>query len=378
MACILHSLTLGAYHISPTHVYQILIANFTGILPPNVTAMEVSMIYDVRLPRILGAVVAGCGLAVADGVFQALFGNPLASPYTLGVSNGAGFGAALAIVLSLPAAGVQMAALVFGIVSVGLTFLLAGRKRGASVTMILSGMLVSAFFSSLVALLKFTADPQEKLPQIVYWLMGSLASVKFDGLLLILPAYLAALTLLFLYRWRINILSMGEQEAQSMGVAVRRDRAVIILAATLVTALVVSISGIIGWVGIAHLAEQPYTNISGGERQLVLLAAALTQQPELLILDEPTAHLDFGNAHRFLDLVLRLHAQGIGILMTTHFPDHALYLSAETLVLKDKTLWKHGAAAEVIDEEGMSALYGLPVHIGQIGTRTVCVGGEIA
>lgn len=129
---------------------------------------------------------------------------------------------------------------------------------------------------------------------------------------------------------------------------------------------------------LAHLAEQPYTNISGGERQLVLLAAALTQSPELLILDEPTAHLDFGNAHRFLDLVLRLHAQGIGILMTTHFPDHALYLSAETLVLKDKTLWKHGAAAEVIDEAGMSALYGLPVHIAQIGTRTVCVGGDIA
>ena len=227
-------------------------------------------------------------------------------------------------------------------------------------------------------LVQFTAGSQEKLPQIVYWLMGSLTSVKFDGLLLILPAYLAALTLLFLYRWRINIFSMGEQEAQSMGVAVRRDRAVIILAAALVTALVVSISGIIGWVGIAHLAEQPYTNISGGERQLVLLAAALTQQPEFLIIDEPTAHLDFGNAHRFLHLVQRPHAQGIGILMTTHFPDHALYLAAETLVLKDKTLWKHGAAAEVIDEAGMTALYGLPVHIGQIGTRTVCVGGDIA
>ena len=138
--------------------------------------------------------------------------------------------------------------------------------------------------------MQFTAGSQEKLPQIVYWLMGSLASVKFDRLL------------------------------------------------------------------------------------LVLLAAALTQSPAFLILDEPTAHLDFGNAHRFLGLVLRLHAQGIGILMTTHFPDHALYLAAETLVLKDKTLWKHGAAAEVIDEAGMSALYGLPVHIAQIGTRTVCVG----
>ena len=284
LACILYSLTLGAYHISPTHVYQILLADFTGVLPPDVTAMEVSMIYDVRLPRILGAVVAGCGLAVAGGVFQALFGNPLASPYTLGVSNGAGFGAALAIVLSLPAAGVQMAALAFGIVSVGLTFLLAGHKRGASVTMILSGMLVSAFFSSLVALLKFTADPQEKLPQIVYWLMGSLASVKFDGLLLILPAYLAALTLLFLYRWRINILGMGEQEAQSMGVAVRRDRAIIILAATLVTALVVSISGIIGWVGIVipHLARM----IVGPDFRRLMPVSASLGIVYLLVIDD--------------------------------------------------------------------------------------------
>ena len=131
------------------------------------------------------------------------------------------------------------------------------------------------------------------------------------------------------------------------------------------------------FIGIDHLCEQPYTHISGGERQLVLLAAALTQSPAFLILDEPTAHLDFGNAHRFLDLVLCLHAQGIGILMTTHFPDHALYLRAQTLVLKDKTLWKHGAAKNVIDEAGMTELYELPVHIGNIGTRTVCVGGDI-
>ena len=131
------------------------------------------------------------------------------------------------------------------------------------------------------------------------------------------------------------------------------------------------------FLGIDHLCEQPYTNISGGEQQLVLLAAALTQSPAFLILDEPTAHLDFGNAHRFLDLVLRLHAQGVGILMTTHFPDHALYLRAQTLVLKDKTLWKHGAAEDVIDEAGMTELYELPVHIGNIGTRTVCVGGDI-
>lgn len=115
------------------------------------------------------------------------------------------------------------------------------------------------------------------------------------------------------------------------------------------------------FLGIDHLCEQPYTHISGVERQLVLLAATLTQCPAFLV----------------LDLVLRLHAQGIGILMTTHFPDHALYLRAQTLVLKDKIRWKHGVVEDVIDEAGMTELYELPVHISSIGTRTVCVGGDI-
>lgn len=131
------------------------------------------------------------------------------------------------------------------------------------------------------------------------------------------------------------------------------------------------------FLGIERLRDKPYTNISGGERQLVMIAAALTQQPEFLIMDEPTAHLDFGNTHRFLDLVLKLNENGIGILMTTHFPDQALYLGAETLVLKDGTLWKNGAAKDVVDEQGMSDLYGLPVHIGRIGSRRVCVAGEL-
>lgn len=131
------------------------------------------------------------------------------------------------------------------------------------------------------------------------------------------------------------------------------------------------------FLGIEKLAEKPYTNISGGERQLVLLAAALTQEPDFLILDEPTAHLDFGNAQRFLDLILRLREEGLGILMTTHFPDHALYLKATTLLLQDKQIRKVGPAEEVITESAMSSLYGLPVHLGQIGSRSVCVAGDI-
>ncbi|WP_075573018.1 ABC transporter ATP-binding protein [Colibacter massiliensis] len=131
------------------------------------------------------------------------------------------------------------------------------------------------------------------------------------------------------------------------------------------------------FLGVAPLAPKAYTEISGGERQLVMLAAALTQEPEFLILDEPTAHLDFGNAQRFLDLVLRLQSEGIGIFMTTHFPDQALYLASETLILKDTKLWKRGLAKEIIDEASMTELYGLPVHIGDIGKRSVSVAGDI-
>ena len=255
--CILISLTLGIYRISVPHVFRILWGRISGHYPEELKAIEISMIWDVRVPRILGAVLAGCGLAVAGGVFQALFGNPLADPYTLGVSNGAGFGAALAIVLSLSTMLIQMSALLFGLLSVGLTFLLSGRKRRSPVSMILAGMLVSAFFSSLVSLLKFTADPEEKLPQIVYWLMGSMAGLRYEKILVVLPGFLAALVILFLYRWRINILSLGSREAKSMGLNVRRDRSVVILASTLLTALVVSFAGIIGWVGIVipHLTR---------------------------------------------------------------------------------------------------------------------------
>ena len=267
--CFFLSLTLGAYRIPVSH---------------DIKSMEVSMILDVRLPRVLGAALTGAGLSVSGGVFQALFSNPLADPYTLGVSNGAGFGAALAIVLSLSAALVQGSALLFGLFSVGLTFLLAGRNRRAPVSLILSGMLVSAFFSSLVSLLKFTADPFEKLPQIVYWLMGSLSGVRMEKLVRILPGYIAALVILMLYRWRINILSMGNREARAMGLNVQRDRSAVILAATLMTALVVSIAGIIGWVGIVvpHLARM----IEGPDFRRLMPVSASLGITYLLVIDD--------------------------------------------------------------------------------------------
>lgn len=317
--CILVSLTLGVYRISVPNVFQILLGKMTGNIPEEIKAIEISMVWDVRLPRILGAVLAGCGLSIAGGVFQALFSNPLADPYTLGVSNGAGFGAALAIVLSFSSMMIQLSALCFGIVSVGLTFLLAGRKRRAPVTMILSGMLVSAFFASLVSLLKFTADPQEKLPQIVYWLMGSLTGLRYSKLLVVLPGFLTAVVVLHLYRWRINILSMGNREAKSMGLNVRRDRTMVILASTLLTALVVSIAGIIGWVGIVipHLARM----IVGPDFRKLMPVSASLGTCFLLIID---------------DICRTLTAQEIPIGVVTGIIGIPIFLY---FILREKVSW---------------------------------------
>ena len=131
------------------------------------------------------------------------------------------------------------------------------------------------------------------------------------------------------------------------------------------------------YLGIGHLAERPYTNISGGERQLVMIASALAQAPDALILDEPTAHLDFGNQYRFVELVGRLHARGIGVLMTTHFPDHALMLGCTTVVLSEGRVVASGPARDVVTEESMAAIYGIEVHMAQVGDRTVCVPGPL-
>lgn len=281
--CITISLGLGAYHIPFPDVARILWGLFSGG-NQVADAMARGIVLDVRLPRILGAVMVGAGLSMSGAIFQGLFGNPLADPYTLGVSNGAGFGAALGIVSSLSSIGVQLTAIAFGITAVGLTFLLSARGRKASVTLILSGMLVSALFSSLISLIKFTADPLEKLPEIIFWLMGSLASVSYKKLFLILPLYLVSMGILRLFRWRVNVLSMGNREAKSFGVDVKRDRMTVILACSVLTALVVSISGIIGWVGIVipHLSRM----IVGPDFRKLLPVCASLGSCYLLIIDD--------------------------------------------------------------------------------------------
>ncbi len=277
------SIATGLYPIDPCSVCQIIFDGITGqhSFPDTMAA---NMVWQVRLPRACAAALAGIGLSLAGAVFQGIFKNPLASPYTLGVSNGAGFGAGIAILFALGAIGTQVLSVGFGLIAVGITFAIAARRKSSTVTLVLAGMLVGSLFASLVALLKFVADPTEKLPQIVYWLMGSLSSITYDELAMILPLYIVSLIVLFLFRWRTNVLSLGDREARSFGIDVRRDRAIVISAASVLTALVVSISGIIGWVGIVvpHLARM----IVGPDYRKLLPAAASLGACYLMVIDD--------------------------------------------------------------------------------------------
>ncbi|AJC86338.1 FecCD family ABC transporter permease [Campylobacter sp. RM16704] len=244
---IIVSLRIGAYEISFEDIVKLLIAKINNCAYDEIIN---GVIFEVRLPRIISVVLVASALSVSGAIFQAIFRNPLADPYTLGVSNGAGFGASLAIVLSLGFILTQLSAVAFAILAVLLTFVFSFFGKNLSINLILSGMLISALFSSLLAFIKFIADPFDKLPEIVYWLMGTFSGSSYEKISYILPIYLIVFVFIYLYRYKINVLSMGDLQAQIFGVNARRDKIIIILLCTILTALAVSMCGIIGWVGI--------------------------------------------------------------------------------------------------------------------------------
>lgn len=256
LACFGWSLGLGQYPVPLERVCRVLAGQILP-LTRDWNELEANLLLHVRLPRVLAAMLVGAALAMSGAAFQGLFRNPLASPYTLGVSNGAGFGAALGIVISTNFLVIYTSSFAFSLLAVALTFIIGGRGRGPTVSLVLGGIVVGAFFAALISLLKYVADPFEKLPAIVFWLMGSLAAVKGPLLAMSAPLFAAGAALLFLYRWRLNLLCMGDDEAAAFGVEVRRDRVIVVLCCTLVTAAAVSLCGIVGWVGlvIPHFAR---------------------------------------------------------------------------------------------------------------------------
>ena len=238
------ALMIGPYPLSPGEV----IAALAG----QGAAQAEIVIWQVRLPRVAAALLVGAALAAAGAAYQTLFRNPLVSPDILGVSAGAGLGAVLGIFLSLPVLGIQLAAFARGLGAVGLVLVVAEAVRTGDRTLILvlTGVVVGALAGAATSLVKVLADPYDQLPAITFWLLGSLAAVTPRDVAPALPAVAVGLGALAALRWRINVLAMGDEEARALGVEAGRLRLWTIAAATLVTASVTAVAGVIGWVGL--------------------------------------------------------------------------------------------------------------------------------
>ncbi len=259
---------IGRYSLSFGRTVEVLFSPLSG---EAVTAMEHSVVLNIRLPRILLAIGCGAALSASGAAFQSLFNNPLATPDTLGVSSGASCGAVIALMLKMNLIGVQLTALLFGLGAVALTWSISKvRGRNSIIMIVLSGMVVSALFEAFVSLLKYMADPEEVLPTITYWLMGSLSNSSYLSLILGMPMIFTGVLIVFLLRWRLNILALSEDEAKSMGLNLKAMRLLVIVAATMMTASCVSMCGKIGWVGllIPHIARM----LRGGNNQYAVPA----------------------------------------------------------------------------------------------------------
>lgn len=278
------SLMLGRYPIDPLQAIQMLL-NCVVPLDQTWTDQQAALFFNVRLPRILLALMVGCCLSAAGAAYQGTFQNPLVSPDILGASQGAAFGAAVAILLGFSSAGVSVSAFCFALLTIMLVLAISSRAKGNHMmVVVLAGIMVSSLFQAGVSYAKLIADPTDELADITYWLMGSLTGAKMAEVLAVLPVMVVGCGALFLLRWRINILTMGDDEAATMGVNTRVMRIAVIVAATLVTAACVSVTGMIGWVGlvIPHLCRM----LVGCDYRRLIPASMLMGAVFLLIVDD--------------------------------------------------------------------------------------------
>ena len=251
------SFFVGHYPILPKTVVDIILSNFINIhqyWDDNLA----TVVMDVRLPRIVIGILVGGALSVSGASYQTLFKNPMAAPDILGVSAGAGFGAALAMINNGNWFNIQLLAFTFGLIAVGSAYIIANVFSKQSITvLILAGIVVSGFFQALLAIIKTLADTESQLPSITFWLMGSLSKVSNNDIKYMLPAIIITLVILLIYRHQINALAAGEDEALTMGVNVSRIKIIIVCCATFMTVTAVSTCGIIGWIGmvVPHIAR---------------------------------------------------------------------------------------------------------------------------
>ena len=298
VAIVVISFALGRYPITPVELVTTLgamannaladfLVNF-GIAMPHqeVDPMMATALVNIRLPRILVVMLVGAALAVAGASYQGMFKNPLVSPDLLGASAGASFGACLALLLDLSNLWVQVFAFVGALVAVGGAVWMnkVVNKYDALLGLVLGGMLVTTLFQSFTSLVKFMADANDKLPAITFWLMGSFSRIDQVDLAMIVIPMILGFVLLLLERWKLNVLSFGEEEARSLGINTARVRGIVIFASTLIVACSVAVAGVVGWVGlvIPHLAR----SIVGPNYKVLLPTSMFIGAGYLLVVDD--------------------------------------------------------------------------------------------
>lgn len=286
VAASLFSLMVGRYGIPFSQLLEILVGRPLG-LPQTAPETVATVLFQVRIPRILCGLMVGAALSGSGAAYQGIFKNPMVSPDILGASAGAGFGAAFAILNSFSIFGIELTSFLFGLAAVGFTYFLSssiGRYGNPVLVLVLTGMVVQSLFSAFTSVVKYEADPNNKLPEITFWLMGGLNSTTQKQVLMMLVPFVLGLVPLFLLRWKINVLSFGEEEARALGVNTRRIRVILILASTLMTSASIAVAGMIGWVGliIPHLARL----IVGPNYRLLLPASVLIGSTFLLLVDD--------------------------------------------------------------------------------------------
>ena len=288
LASILLSFTLGRYPVPMKELLGILWHKLAGVFGVETevfwTEQMNSAVWNIRLPRVLLSVLVGASLAAAGASYQGVFQNPMASPDVLGASAGAGFGAALAILMGLSNLSITLCAFVMSLITVALVFWVSRHAKGDRVLgLVLAGIMISSLFSSGTSFIKLVADPTNKLPQITYWLMGSLSGAQWKQVTLAVIPMAMGLVPLLLLRWRINVITMGDDEARAMGVNAHRIRLGIILCSTLVTASAVAVSGMIGWVGlvIPHMMRR----VVGSDYRYLMPGSILGGGIFLLVVD---------------------------------------------------------------------------------------------
>jgi iron complex transport system permease protein len=294
LAAVLASFVIGRYPMALPQIFASVRARIDALLyggsgvSGNPTAD--ALFFNVRLPRVLLACMVGCCLSAAGAAYQGVFQNPMAAPDILGASSGAAAGAALAILLGLSGRMVTVFAFGASLIAIGLVMLVSRTARGNRLLrIILAGIMISSLCNAATSFIKLVADPNDVLPEITYWLMGSLAKTKpDDALFALIPMAIGAIPLLLL-RWRINLLTLSDHEARAMGVNAAAVRAAVIVCATLVTAASVSVSGLIGWVGLVvpHLARR----LVGNNYRHLLPASMLGGALFLLIVDNISRNL---------------------------------------------------------------------------------------